>query len=64
MPAPRFGTDFPFNDEAATDYIDAFRYYEENAGRGLDFEARVTQALDFIRRNPEASPLVTADGIR
>ncbi len=64
MPAPPFGPDFVFQDDAALDYVDAFRHYEEIAQRGLDFEARVAQTLAFVRRHPEASPLATPDGVR
>jgi len=47
--------------EAKGDVGDAYRWYEtQSAGLGLEFLRNVEAALDFVRRLPEACPVVHA----
>ena len=57
--------DWEFDPSAELDYTDARTYYaEKRSDLAEAFEADFRWAVDFIRANPEASPVVTEEGAR
>jgi toxin ParE1/3/4 len=61
---PSFPRDVVFDLPAESDYLDALRYYEDEAGLGAVFEAEIKAGVAWIVEHPEACPVVTREGAR
>lgn len=64
MEEPSSPRSYVFDLPAAADYLDALKYYEDEAGLGAAFESEVKAGIALILERPEACPVATSEGAR